>query len=504
MSYYGAINYLYGLQKYGIKLGLEKTGMILSQLGNPQMDFRSIHVAGTNGKGSVSAMTASILMAHGFRVGLFTSPHLVSFTERIRINNERISESEVVSLTEEIKSQISHLKSQIPEPTFFEFVTAMAFLYFSRNNVDWAVIETGMGGSLDATNVIIPEVSVITKISYDHREFLGETLTDIANEKAGIIKKGIPVVSAGQEREAEEVILTATAENSSPLFIYGRDFCGTLKSCDLHGITFDYHGHELQTPDSDLTNLFVPLAGEHQLFNACIATKAAMVALQRTVHVAWDKSHNFKRIERLEQCMNSNNGSNRSKSSISPLRIDLLKEGLSNTRWHGRLEIVSDDPVIMIDGAHNPDAAKALSEFARKHLTDYNIILIMGIMADKDIQGIMSPLLPVASEVIFTAPNYGRAASPQKLAEIALHMGFSSKVANSVREAIETAKEISQKSDPPQPPLTKGGIEGGVFSRLHHSITPSLILITGSFYTIGEAKEILGEKAVLGSLRETL
>jgi len=485
MSYYGAINYLYGLQKYGIKLGLEKTGMILSQLGNPQMDFRSIHVAGTNGKGSVSAMTASILMAHGFRVGLFTSPHLVSFTERIRINNERISESEVVSLTEEIKSQISHLKSQIPEPTFFEFVTAMAFLYFSRNNVDWAVIETGMGGSLDATNVIIPEVSVITKISYDHREFLGETLTDIANEKAGIIKKGIPVVSAGQEREAEEVILTATAENSSPLSIYGRDFCGTLKSCDLHGITFDYHGHELQTPDSELTNLFVPLAGEHQLFNACIATKAAMVAMERAE----------------EQKSGRAEGKT---SELPSFRASALREGLSNTRWHGRLEIVSDDPVIMIDGAHNPDAAKALSEFARKHLTDYNIILIMGIMADKDIQGIMSPLLPVASEVIFTAPNYGRAASPQKLAEIALHMGFSSKVANSVREAIETAKEISQKSAPPQPPLTKGGIEGGVFSRLHHSITPSLILITGSFYTIGEAKEILGEKAVLGSLRETL
>ncbi len=474
MSYYGAINYLYGLQKYGIKLGLEKTGMILSQLGNPQMDFRSIHVAGTNGKGSVSAMTASILMAHGFRVGLFTSPHLVSFTERIRINNERISESEVVSLTEEIKSQISHLKSQIPEPTFFEFVTAMAFLYFSRNNVDWAVIETGMGGRLDATNVIIPEVSVITKISYDHREFLGETLTDIANEKAGIIKKGIPVVSAGQEREAEEVILTATGKNSSPLFIYGRDFCGTLKSCALHGITFDYHGHELQTPDSELTNLFVPLAGEHQLFNACIATKAAMVAMER----AEGKT-----------------------SELPSFRTSALREGLSNTRWHGRLEIVSDDPVIMIDGAHNPDAAKALSEFARKHLTDYNIILIMGIMADKDIQGIMSPLLPVASEVIFTAPNYGRAASPQKLAEIALHMGFSSKVSNSVREAIEMAlSEFGVKSSELR--MKRENVDSAI-AKLQ-TLNSKLILITGSFYTIGEAKEILGEKAVLGSLRETL
>jgi len=186
MSYPEAINYLYGLQKYGIKLGLEKTGIILSRLGNPHKDFLSIHVAGTNGKGSVSAMTASVLMVHGFKVGLFASPHLVSFTERIRINNEQISESDVVSLTEEIRSKISDLKSQIPEPTFFEFVTAMAFLYFSRVCVDWAVIETGMGGRLDATNIITPEVSVITKISYDHKEFLGETLTDIAHEKAEI------------------------------------------------------------------------------------------------------------------------------------------------------------------------------------------------------------------------------------------------------------------------------------------------------------------------------
>lgn len=440
MSYPEAINYLYSLQKYGIKLGLEKTGIILSRLGNPHKDFLSIHVAGTNGKGSVSAMIASILMASGFKVGLFTSPHLVSFTERIRIDNKQISEADVVSLTEEIRSQISGPKSQIPEPTFFEFVTAMAFLYFSRNSVDWAVMETGMGGRLDATNIIIPEVSVITRIGYDHRDFLGETLTDIAYEKAGIIKKGVPVVSAQQEKEAGEVIAATSKERSSPLFIYGRDFSGTLKSCDSHGITFDYHSHGSQTPDPELTNLFVPLAGDHQLINACIATKAAMVAM--------------------------------------PLTFRALRDGLANTEWHGRLETVSDDPLIMIDGAHNPDAAQALSEFIKKYLNSYRIILIIGIMADKDIHGIMSPLLPVASEIIFTAPDYERAAPPQRLSEIALSMGFSSKVAHSVRDAIEMAKKWL------------------------HPFTSSLILITGSFYTIGEAMEILGEKAVLGTLRE--
>ncbi|WP_333654531.1 bifunctional folylpolyglutamate synthase/dihydrofolate synthase [Dissulfurispira sp.] len=466
MSYPEAINYLYGLQKYGIKLGLEKTGIILSRLGNPHKDFLSIHVAGTNGKGSVSAMTASVLMAHGFKVGLFTSPHLVSFTERIRINNEQISESDVVSLTEEIKSKISNLKSQIPEPTFFEFVTAMAFLYFSRNSVDWAVIETGMGGRLDATNIITPEVSVITKISYDHKEFLGETLTDIAHEKAGIIKKGIPVVSAHQEKEAGEVIAAAAKERSSPLFIYGKDFSGELRLSDIEGITFDYFDDSCT-----ITDLHTPLAGEHQLFNACIATKAATLALMQN-------------------------------SKFKIRNSKLIRDGLAATKWHGRLETVSNDPAIMIDGAHNPDAAKALSEFIKKHLNDYRIILIMGIMADKDIHGIMSPLLPAASEIIFTAPNYGRAASPQKLAEIALHMGFFSRVANSVSDAIEMAKKCCESENLR---IRESEIKNNHFTHSPiHPFTHSLILITGSFYTIGEALEILGKKAVLGTLRETI
>ncbi len=472
MSYPEAINYLYGLQKYGIKLGLEKTGIVLSRLGNPHKDFLSIHVAGTNGKGSVSAMTASVLMAHGFKVGLFTSPHLVSFTERIRINNEQISESDVVSLTEEIRSKISDLKSQIPEPTFFEFVTAMAFLYFSRVCVDWAVIETGMGGRLDATNIITPEVSVITKISYDHKEFLGETLADIAYEKAGIIKKEIPVVSAHQDIEAGEVIAATVKERSSPLFIYGRDFNGKLKLSDIKGITFDYFDDSCT-----ITDLHIPLAGEHQILNACIATKAAIIAMERVEE---------QKIGRLKG----------KTSELPSFRASALRDGLASTEWHGRLEIVSNNPVIMIDGAHNPDAAKALSEFIKKHLNDYRIILIMGIMADKDIYGIMSPLLPVASEIIFTAPDYGRAASPQKLAEIALHMGFSSRVANSVRDAIEMAINRAKEQ--------KSGRAEGKTSELPSFRTSMLILITGSFYTIGEAMEMLGEKAILGTLRETL
>ena len=459
MSYHDAISYLYSLQKHGIKLGLKKVENILLQLGNPHKGFRSIHVAGTNGKGSVSAMIASILTAHGFGVGLFTSPHLVSFTERIQINNEQITETDIISLTEEIKESIQELELN---PTFFEFVTAMAFLYFSRKGIDYAVVETGMGGRLDATNVIMPDVSVITKISYDHREFLGETLTDIAREKAGIIKKGIPVVCAEQEAEAENVIRRVSTEKSSELFIYEKDFAGILKSSDIDGNKFDFHDSAY-----NITDLYIHLAGEHQLVNACLAIKASEIALK-----------------------------NRNALSVhsSPITHYCIREGLAAAELPGRLELANNNPLIMIDGAHNPDAANALSVFVKKHFSNHKIILVLGVMSDKDISGILKPLLPLASEIIFTAPDYDRAASPQKLAEIALHMGFSSRVANSVRDAVEMAKaEFGVKS-----------IELGEGSSELQTQNSKFILITGSFYNAGKAKEILGETSVLGSLREKL
>lgn len=457
MNYTESINYLYGLQKYGIKLGLERTRMIMTALGNPQDKFRSVHIAGTNGKGSVSAMIASILRSHEFRVGLFTSPHLVSFTERITINGVQIAEPEVVSLTKEIKAVIDALNTDTP--TFFEFVTAMAFLYFKRNGIDWGVIEVGMGGRLDCTNVITPEASVITRISYDHKEFLGDTLTAIAGEKAGIIKKGVPVISSAQEQEAEDVIVKKALEQSSDLYLYGRDFNGILKKSDINGISFDYIAPELREINLSSISLHSPLAGEHQLINSCVAVKTAQLLLKKYTHDSIDNI------------------------------FESIKSGLVNTRWRGRLEIFSHDPLIMIDGAHNPDAAEKLSNFLKSIISKYKIILVTGIMSDKDIYGILKPLLPLCSEIIFTAPNYGRAATPQLLADIAAKEGFRSKTSPTIREALKTAVQISHSlkqktsdSESRQP----------------------LILITGSFYTIGEAMEVLGEKSILGDLREKL
>ncbi len=453
MSYTGAIKYLYDLQRHSIKLGLERTEKFLAVLGNPHRRFLSVHVAGTNGKGSVAAMVASMLMSDGFSVGLFTSPHMVSFTERIRINTAQISETEVVQLTGEIKEKISAVAARIGEPTFFEFVTIMALLYFAGNNVDWSVIEVGMGGRLDATNLILPEVSVITGISYDHKEYLGNTLNDIASEKAGIIKKGVPVVCSAQEPEVELILRKKADEASSPFFIYGRDFSGTLRSTDVTGTRFDYNsaGHTF-------ADMHVPLAGEHQVINACVAIQAFLLCR------AHDTRH----------------------ASVQPTSgsmLNAVREGLAAARWQGRLELINSDPPIIVDGAHNPHAASALAVFIRKQFVNYRVVLIAGIMSDKDIAGILAPLLPLASDIIFTAPNYGRSAPPGLLAEHAALLGFQSAVALSISDAIEAAKKIALS-----PPSN--------FS------VPAIILITGSFFTIGEAKELLGEKAVLRDLRE--
>jgi dihydrofolate synthase/folylpolyglutamate synthase len=457
IKYKDAVNYLYGLQKHGIKLGLENTITLLSLLDNPQNSFKSVHVAGTNGKGSTSAMIASILRAAGFKVGLFTSPHLVSFTERIRVDSSEIEEREVAELTREIRDVIqSNQQSVHPQadppgrtisdqhsllPTFFEFVTAMGFLYFKRKGVEWAVVETGLGGRLDATNVLVPEVSVITNISYDHREFLGETLREIAGEKAGIIKKGVPVVSSAQEAEATEVVCEKVAEKETSLFIYGKDFVSCPRNVDMYGATLDFEGKER------LNDLHITLCGMHQIENASLAVKTLELIAERE----WIPSH-------------------------------LIKEGLARTQWKGRLELIKNEGHnydFLIDGAHNPSASKVLADsLERFFVPSYEkVIMILGIMGDKDVEGIMKPLLPLASGIIFTAPDYERAASPEKLAEYAWFLGFRSKVAKSVKSAIEMAMQTASMA-----------------------LEKTLVVITGSFYTIGEAEMHLGQESNSPSL----
>ncbi len=518
MSYDDTIQYLYNLQKYGIKFGIENISRVVSELGDPHKSFLSVHVAGTNGKGSTSAIIAAILRAIGLKVGLFTSPHLISFTERIRVDENEISEKEVIDLAGEIRDIVSGIEDF--SPTFFEVVTAMALLYFKRKNVDIGVIETGMGGRLDATNIILPAVSVITSISYDHREFLGATLKGIAREKAGIIKNGTPVVISDQESEAREIIRRVAEEGESELYIYGRDFFSELRHQDMTGIRFDYREDSVLVED-----IFLTLAGAHQMQNAAVAIKAFMLLAEKmNIPTA---SYSISEISPAPRGRPADRPSGSDKRdadrSESPppspypfkgegaieklygrlketikltdaVTSDFIREGLRNVKWPGRLEFINDNPPVLIDAAHNPAAALMLSKVMKDiFYRDYShIILILGIMGDKDMEGIMEPLLPLASDIILTAPAYVRAASPERLADIAASIGFPnvqkiSTVKGALHRALALAEERRNRNGSP-PPLPLYPLP--------------LILITGSFYTIGEAKEAIGQKGVLTRLRE--
>ena len=435
MSYAGTIEYLYGLQKYGMKFGLDNIRRLLSLLGEPQQSFSSVHVAGTNGKGSTSAMIESLLRTKGARTGLFTSPHLVSFTERIRINGREISEADVILLAEEVREAASGIDDFCP--TFFEIVTAMAFLHFRRMKVDWAVVEVGMGGRLDATNTILPHVSVITTVGVDHSEFLGTALGDIAREKAGIIKQGVPLVTAEQHPEVMGVIQQRCREAGAALYRHDTEFFTQKAEGNADGVCFDYQG------DKTYRDLCLSLAGEHQIVNAALAIKVFEIVAGEYPEMNTD-----------------------------------IRKGLLAVTWPGRLEQIKEDPPILIDGAHNPQAAAALSAHLQKLLkAKYKrIILIVGIMTDKDIEGILKHLLPVASEVVFAPPAYGRAASAEKLLLAADALGYISRSAATVAASLDIAQSLYKPGD--------------------------LIVVTGSFYTIGEAKEAVGHKGVLARLRE--
>ncbi|RMG66555.1 MAG: bifunctional folylpolyglutamate synthase/dihydrofolate synthase, partial [Nitrospirae bacterium] len=269
MSYNETLQYLYNLTKYGIKLGLKNTTELLKLLGNPERTFRAVHIAGTNGKGSTARMIAAVLEEMGFRTGLFTSPHLVSFTERITINGREIEESEVVRLTGEIRERIGDTF----KPTFFEFITAMAFRYFWENSVEWAVVETGMGGRFDATNVLMPEATVITDISMDHSEFLGDSLEKIAFEKAGIIKEGVPVVTSSQTEEALSVIQKRAEKLKSPLYIYERDFFSEYQKSE-NSLSFDFHS--FQPFRFTLKGVELSTEAPHQIRNASLAIETVL------------------------------------------------------------------------------------------------------------------------------------------------------------------------------------------------------------------------------------
>lgn len=389
MGYQASLDYLYSLQRFGIKLGLENTARLLERLGNPQDGLRIVHIAGTNGKGSTASALASILCQGGVRVGLYTSPHLHSFTERIQIDGKSASESEVADLIEEIRPVAEELGT-----TFFEFATALALLLFQRSGVEWAVLEVGMGGRLDATNVVSPELTLVTPVSLDHAEHLGSSLAEVAGEKAGIFKSQVPVLSAQQPAAAGRVIRARALALDASFFCAGEDF-----SWQATDDGFCYRGL-----DSTLAGLTSGLAGRHQLENLSLALAAAELLKRQGVS----------------------------------LPVEALRQGVAVVRWPGRLEWLPGR--VLLDGAHNPSGAEALGNYLLENGLD-RVHWIAGLKADKDAEEILAPLLSKAGQLYACRPPVDEAIPPQQLADLARSAGVAAEVFASPEQALDAALE---------------------------------------------------------------
>ncbi|HKW43119.1 MAG TPA: folylpolyglutamate synthase/dihydrofolate synthase family protein [Thermoplasmata archaeon] len=406
MDYSATLEHLYRLERFGIKLGLENIRRLLSLLGDPHRGLKVVHVTGTNGKGSVCAYVASVLRAAGYRVGLYTSPHLIRFNERIRVDGEPIADQDVLRLWGGMQPAIQAMTSvrAIDHPTFFEVTTAMAFEYFRERGTDVAVIEVGMGGRMDATNVVDGLVSVVTRVDLEHTEHLGKTVDRIAREKAGIIKPTSRAVTVAQD--ALPVIETRCREVHAPLCVVGRDVVAERTSFDLRGQGVRIRGL------FGVIDVRTPLLGAFQVENVAVAV-AALTELRRAGFAVPD---------------------------------DAVLNGIRSVRWSARLEVVRETPTVIVDGAHNRPAAVALATSFRELFPDRKAVLITGILNDKDLPGIAAALGPMSSEVYACRAKTHRAFEPEEIAA-AFRPFAPTTVIPGVLAAIDTALSKAQPTD---------------------------------------------------------
>lgn len=399
-----AIKYIHSLEKFGIKPGMERIRALCSELGNPQEKLKVIHVAGTNGKGSTSTMISNILRQNGFNTGLFISPYVTDFRERIQYNGNMIEMNELAECVEKVRSAIEILSEKGIQPTEFEAITATAFLYFKRKNCDFVVLEVGLGGRLDSTNIILaPYVSVITSISLDHTAVLGNTIEEIAVEKCGIIKFGAEtVVYPFQNSDAMDIIKKTCA-----------DRCNDLKIPDLTKLKIIGESLEGTSASYDGIDFILPLAGEHMIYNACTAIEAVRSLSRLGVYV--------------------------SDSSI--------KNGIEKTIMPARMELIKKKPVIILDGGHNEGCASVLSDFIKKHLSDKRIIMVSSLMADKDYISYLSAVSPFAETFIATKADVPRALSSTELCECAKKFCNNCYDISEPDKAITAAHNILQPDD---------------------------------------------------------
>ncbi len=424
MDYRETIDWIQSISKFGMKLGLNNIKTLTAAMGSPQDSYKIIHVAGTNGKGSVCAMIASILKEVGYKVGLFISPYLEVFNERIQINGKNISNEDLAELATQVKTIIDDMVLKgCAYPTEFEVDTAMGLKYFEEQGVDFAVVEVGLGGRFDATNVVTPLVSVITNIGYDHMDILGDTLPKIAFEKAGIIKKGIRVVSYPQGDEVLAVIKNKCRGEDAHLTVVDKSKIKFI-SASPAGQVFEY---------GDLKNLRISLLGGHQILNAVTAVVA---------------------VRALRSCG-------------IVIGSNVIERGLERARWPGRLEIMKTHPYIMIDGAHNPQGAGVLRKAIEDIFEYKKLILILGILRDKDVDGILRILLPLAGEAVITKP-----VSPRAMAADELN--------NRVREIRPELKTYCTED-----------IDAAIDRGIDVTGKGDLMLVCGSLYLVGEVRKIL-------------
>ena len=399
-----AENYYHSLLTFGIMPGLDRIKILLERLGNPEKSLRCIHVAGTNGKGTVCSFLASVLKEAGYKTGLYTSPYIVDFRERIRVDGEMISETDLDEITETVRAEIDSLKSEGIIITEFEAVTAAAFLYYKNCGCDFVVLETGLGGRFDATNVIErPLVSIIVSISLDHVNILGNTISDIAYEKCGIIKTGCPVVTnSAQPEDALKMIKEQSEVKNSPITVADVNDIRVIEE-SVKGSDIIYHGR----------SVFVPFPGKHQTEN-CINALAVIDLLKEQGIVISEKA---------------------------------VRDGIAKTRNPARCEIVCENPLVILDGCHNEDSAKALCAVIEKHLKGKKITAVMGMMADKDIDKVLSLLVHNFDKVITVPVSNPRAISPAELALKINTLGTTAVACDDTQMAVTAAMAASQEDD---------------------------------------------------------
>jgi dihydrofolate synthase/folylpolyglutamate synthase len=442
MNYDSAVRYLLSLgrelaaptQAAAAKFDLENITVLAERLGRPDRAYPSAHIAGTNGKGSTAAFLESILRRAGFRTGLYTSPHLETINERIRINGEEISDESFAETLTRIQVLIEELLATgklRAHPTYFECVTAMAFEYFARQRVEFAVFEVGLGGRLDATNILSPAVTIITRVDFDHENFLGHSLKEIASEKAGILKPGVPLVLAQQRPEAREVILARAEKLACPVIEPTKLFRVDRESMHNGGV----RARLIETDSGKIFEIVPSLPGRFQFQNALNALAAARLLHNRGFQIT----------------------------------DEAITQGIANTVWPGRLEKLQSHPDVYLDGAHNPGAARELAHFLEVNFAGRKIFMLYAALRDKAVDEVAGRLFPHAAEVIFTAPNTSRAISAAQLAEVAGHHATHYAVIPNAERALEHALAEAAPDD--------------------------AIFITGSLYLVGQLRQYWKSRA---------